>query len=354
MVHHRESNVDWIHLAFYGAIACVVIVIGGFAIWGFVERQSLVIRPEPLPKITLVASDGAAPLAASWIRLLTRAGLNPNLVALADLDRVEGVVVLCGVEEIPADKARLLEAATALAFVGNPPETPLGGLRLAADRAPSDQAFRVSDIPSPVLARIRPGAAIRTEVAEVALLQETPGMIIDARWDGNARAAVMHMEKNGRRYLWFGVEPDALPALDRELVLILRAGFRWVAGQPVSDGAVGAPQTAKTLAGVAREEARVSRFAFSVDRGSRDGVLTVRMINRAPEPISNPTVMIWLPLGVKSVSLGGDFIMSRNATLTGVPEQGACLLSLPRLARGETRVLKLVMVEPERDGSPQT
>jgi len=72
---------------------------------------------------------------------------------------------------------------------------------------------------------------------------------------------------------------------------------------------------------------------------------TVRMINRGGRPLANPTLKIWMPPRVTKVALAGDMIMRRNATLTGVPEEGACLMSLPLLTRNEERVLKLEIVE---------
>ena len=35
-------------------------------------------------------------------------------------------------------------------------------------------------------------------------------MVVDARWSKNSRAVIMHMEKDGSRYLWIGLDPDAL------------------------------------------------------------------------------------------------------------------------------------------------
>ena len=171
-------------------------------------------------------------------------------------------------------------------------------------------------------------------------------MNIDARWRENARAAMMHIEVDGARCLWFGIDPNALfNPDDRQLLLLLRTAFRWAAGQPVSDGAIGAPQLAKTLTPDARRDARVNRFAFTVDRLPNRNQFGIRMTNRGGRPLMNPTVKIWLPPGVTQVGLGGDFIMRRNATLTGVPEEGACLVSLPSLTRNEDRVMKLRIVE---------
>jgi hypothetical protein len=74
-------------------------------------------------------------------------------------------------------------------------------------------------------------------------------------------------------------------------------------------------------------------------------MLTVRMTNRGGTPLPNPTVKVWMPPRVTKVALAGDIIMRRNATLTGIPEEGACLISLPSLTRNEERVLKLEIVE---------
>ena len=73
-------------------------------------------------------------------------------------------------------------------------------------------------------------------------------------------------------------------------------------------------------------------------------MFSVTMTNRGGRSINNPTVKIWLPPRVTEVALAGDIIMNRNATLTGVPEDGACLVSLASLTRNEDRVLKIKVV----------
>lgn len=129
MARRHEARVDWKHLAFYGAAAAVMAIIGLVAIWAFIERQSLVIQPEPLPKITLVTHDASSPLAASWVRLLTNAELQPTLVPLETFDPIEGVVVFCDVDEIPARLAtplvNFVSHGGSIAFVGKPPATPI-------------------------------------------------------------------------------------------------------------------------------------------------------------------------------------------------------------------------------------
>ena len=52
MARRHESRVSRSLLAAYGAVMAMVVVIGAVAIWTFIEKQSLVINPEPLPKIT--------------------------------------------------------------------------------------------------------------------------------------------------------------------------------------------------------------------------------------------------------------------------------------------------------------
>ena len=172
-------------------------------------------------------------------------------------------------------------------------------------------------------------------------------MVVDARWKTSARAVVMHMEDDGARTIWFGFDPNSLAQQqDQQLNLLLRTAFRWVAGQPISDGAVG--QTSQHLTPEARRGARQQRFAFSVDRMTNPRLFSIRMTNRGTLPIDNPTVKIWLPPGVTEVALAGDFISKRNASLSGVPEEGACVVTLRTLTRSEDRVMKLKIVSSRR------
>lgn len=358
MARRHDARVDWKHLVVPGLALTVVLIIGAIAIWSFIERQSLVIQPETLPKITIVTSSTTSRLAASWVRLLTKAEMNPTLVPLETFDPIEGVVVFCDIPEIPPRTVTLLEEfirkGGALVFVGTPPQTPIGQYHLTADEGLSDWSFKLGENSSPVLARLDPGIVFSVRRSKVALLKESPRMGVDARWSEKSRAVAIHEEVQGARYLWFGFDPDAITGDDATLLLMLRTAFRWAAGQPVSDGAVGAPQTAKTLTPNARKEARENGFAFSVDRAKDPTLLTVRMINRGGNVLANPTVKIWMPPRVTRVALGGDVIMRRSATITGVPEEGACLVSLPSLGRSEDRVLKLEIVAERAVVAPST
>ena len=349
MARRHESHVNFTHLAFYGLVVGIVVIIGGLAIWSFIERQSLVIQPEPLPKVTVVTLDPRSRLAASWVRLLTDSQLNPTLVPLDAFDPIEGVVVFCDIPDIPPRLAALLDEFVrrggALVFVGNPPRTPIGNFHITADIGTSDSEVKLSENASPLLTRNKPGETLRFEPGPVFFLKETPRMMVDARWGESSRAVIMHQEIDRGRYLWFGFDPDALSGDSTGVKLVLRSAFRWVSGQPVSGGAIGAPQLAKTLAASARVEASDKGFDFSVDRTRNANVFTIRMINRGGAPLANPTVKIWLPPRVTKVALAGDFIMRRTATLTGIPEEGACLVSLAGLARNEDRVMKLRIVE---------
>jgi len=344
----HEAHVQWKHILWYVPILAIVVVVGALAIWSFIERQSLVIEPEPLPKVTMITADPRSRLTAAWVRLLTTSEVQPTLVPADQIETLQGVIVICDLWAIPpklqAELSRFIDRGGSVAILGAPPSTPIGKVRLAADSGMSDSGVKLSESVSPILARLNPGYSIAARKTQVAFLKESPRMNIDARWDGNSRAAVMHMEEGGSRYLWIGFDPDAVNAQDRQLTLMLRTAFRWVAGQPVSDGAVGDAAQARTLAPDARRLAREERFAFSVDRvGQRD--FSIQMTNRGGRAIQNPTVKIWLPPGVTQVALAGDFIMKRRASLTGVPEEGACLISLPSLTRNEERVMKIRIAE---------
>jgi hypothetical protein len=348
-VARHDVPIDWKHLLLPGLALTIVVIVGALAIWSFVEGRLLVSQPEPLPKITVVTVDPRSRLAAAWVRLLTRAEMNPTLVPLETFDPIEGVVVFCDIAEIPPRLADLLEEFVhrggALAYVGSPPRTPIGPFHLSADPGMSDALIKLGENASPVLARLNPGLALPVRPGPVSLLKESPRMVVDARWANNSRAVAMHVEIDGGRYLWFGLDPDALLRDEPQLMVLLRSAFRWVAGQPVSDGAVGAPQSAKTLTPDARREARQKGFAFSVDRSPNPRMLTVRMINGGGIPLPNPTVKVWMPPRVTKVALAGNVFMTRRATLSGDPAEGACLISLPSLTRNEDRVLKLEIVE---------
>ena len=355
MARH-ESHVHWKHLLFYGVAVTVVVLIGAIAIWSFIEKQSVVIQPEPLPKVTVVTADANSRLAAAWVAFFSRAEMPATLVPLEKFDPIEGVVVFCQVPTISPQLANMLDTFVhrggAIAFVGIPPETPIGKLQFSVDIGQSDRSFKLAETVSPILARLNPGYEVASNAGEVAFLKESPRMSIDARWTNNARATVMHMEEDGSRYLWFGFNPDNLVvAKDPQLVGLMKSAFRWAAGQPISDGAVGPPQLAKTLTRDARRQARADQFSFSVDRMQERNGFFVTMVNRGSASIQNPTVKIWLPPRVTEVALTGDVIMKRDATVTSVPGEAACLVSLPALRQNEKRVLKLKVVRQRGDVS---
>jgi hypothetical protein len=341
----HEALVQWKHILWYVPILALVIIVGALAIWSFIERESLVIEPEPLPKVTLVTADPRSRLTAAWVRLLTASEMQPTLVPADQLEVLQGVIVVCDIWELPPKVQealrRFIEHGGSVAILGAPPNTPIGNVHLVADSGMCDTGFKLSESVSPVLARLNPGYTVASARAPVSFLKESPRMTIDARWNGNSRAVVMHMEQAGTRYLWIGFDPDAVRGDDRQLTLMLRTAFRWVAGQPVSDGAVGEADQARTLTAGARRQAREERFAFSVDPIGNKRQFSIRMTNRGGRPIQNPTVKIWLPPGVTQVALAGDFIMKRRASLQPVPEEGACLISLPSLTRNEERVMKI-------------
>jgi hypothetical protein len=348
---HHESRVHWKHLALYAPILLIVTLLGAWAIWSFFERQSLQLVPEPLPRVTLVTADPRSPLTAAWVRLLTEAEMAPTLVSVEQVEPLQGVVALCDLETLPAPLAASIaehiRRGGGIAVLGAPPSTPIGPLHLAADRGMSDSAFTMGENPSPILARLTPGYEVQTRPTEVAFLKETPRMRVDARWRTNARAVIMHMEEKDARVVWMGLRPDAVPK-NPPLMLLFRTAFRWLDGQPVSDGAVGDAAQAATMTPDARTLARSQRFAFAIERLRDRRSFGIRIANRGLGPIDNPTVQIWLPPGVTQVALAGDWTMKRKVTLNGNPQDGACTISIPALRKNEERVVKLKVVAARR------
>ena len=353
MPRHHDAHVHWKHLASYGAVMVLVAAIGAFALWSFFEKQSLVTVPDPLPKITVVTIDANSRLAAAWVNLLTRAGLQATLVPMEKFEPIEGVVLICDVPAIPPKTAATLETFVrrggSLAFAGIPPSTAIGELRLSAEEGPSDTAIKLSEAASPILARLNPGSEVQMRRGDVALLKESPQMIVDARWREKARAAVMHMEQDGARFLWMGFDPDALAEKDdRQMLLLIRTAFRWAAGQPVSEGAVGDATTARTLTPESRRDARAARFAFGVDRLTNPRLFLLHVANRGQKPIDNPSVMIWLPPKASDAAVGGDLFMRRNVSLTAMQSERAWVVSVPRLGPNEDRLIKLKVETAQR------
>lgn len=349
-LHKHIGRVEWKHVALYIPPLLIVLVLGVFAIWSFLERQSLELEAVPMPRVTVVTANPASRLAASWVRLLNDAELQPTLVSADKVEALQGVVVLCDLWQLPpplaANLDRFLHNGGAVVVAGTPPVTPLNGMTLTADSGLSDNAVKLSEIASPLLARLGPGNLVSLRPAQVAFLKETPRMAVDARWRMNARAAVMHIESGGTRYVWFGVDPDALPpGGNNEFTLLVRTAFRWAGGEAISDGAAGAAAETKAFSPDSRRRAREQHFAFAVDRLRNHNQFSVRLLNRGTAPIENPTVKVWLPPGVRQAALAGDLFMRRNATMTAVPDEGACLIALPSLARNDERVLKIKVTE---------
>jgi len=280
------------------------------------------------------------------VRLLNDAELQSTLVTADKVESLQGVIVLCDIWQLPptlsANVDRFLKGGGAVVVVGSPPVTPLGGMQLTADSGLSDNAVKLGETASPLLARLTPGAEVSLRPTKVAFLKETPRMAVDARWRMSSRAAIMHVESATSRYVWMGIDPDALPpAGDNEFTLLVRTAFRWAGGEAISDGAVGPAAETKAFTPATRLHARQERFAFSVDRLRNHDQFAVRMVNRGAAPLENPTIKVWLPPGVQQVALAGDLLMQHNVTLTGIPEERACLIALPSLGRGAEKVLKV-------------
>src|SRR5947207_7886805 len=121
---HHEAHVAWKHIAVYVPVVLVVIFLGGLALWSFTERQSLVVVPEAIPRVTLVTGDAASPLTAAWARLLNAAAIETTLVPVEQAGAVQGVVAVCNVKSVPPSLR-----GKGIAILGTPPATPVGPVR---------------------------------------------------------------------------------------------------------------------------------------------------------------------------------------------------------------------------------
>jgi hypothetical protein len=344
----------WRALLFYGLTSLIVLGVGGLVIYTFIEKRTLTaqVAPEGLPSVSIVTPSVDSPFCAAWVTMLTRAQIPATLVPVDRMEPTDGLIALCDLSEIPDTLRDTIVQTIAdgggVIFLGSTPrsEPPLLGLSTA--RVMSDDNVVLAEAATPVLARVQPGKEIRVQRSEVAYVEETPRMVIDGRWKENAHAAVAHYRLNPGRVLWMGFDPSKLYIpTDREVLLMMRTSFRWVAGQPVSEGAIGSPLAAKTLTPAARNEARAKRMRYSVDRLPDSEWFTVRITNHSKERLLGPTVKFWLPPNTVRVELGGSAISRRYVTLTGDPEENAVLISLLALAPNEDRIIKLRAVKKD-------
>lgn len=338
----------WRALLFYGIASLVVLVAGGLVIYTFFEKRTLsqIIAPEPLPKVSVVTADPESKFAAAWIDLLTNADFAATLVPLDKVEPTEGILALCNLKEIPETLRKYvsdtLAAGGGVAILGEAPSTDPALLGLTTSTMMSGDVIKFTEAATPVLARVQPGRELGSKPSEVAVAEETPRMVVNARWKNSARAAIVHYRVSPGRVLWFGFDPSKLYVQkDRHLVVLLRTGFRWVAGQPVSEGAIGTPMAAKTLTPDARLAARAKRMSYSVDRLRDSDWFTLRIRNNSKERLLSPTVKFWLPPHTVRVELGGSLVSRRYVTLMGDPEENAVLVSIFSLGPYEDRIIKL-------------
>lgn len=349
MGRHDRGGIGWRALIFYGIASAIVAVIAFLSLHFFFERQMLrgELVPEPLPDVVIVTGNIDDPGTAAWVTMLAGADFSPRLVSVEAARGVDGVLALCNIDSVSPKLRALVEQQIAkqgsLALLGSVPQELRALTGISTESGQSSGALVISESVSPILARVQPGREIGAGSSEVHYLQESEKSEVDARWKSNARAAIAHLEDEKKRVIWFGFDPAALHVRgDRHLGLMLRTAFRWVDGQPVSDGASGSsPTVARSFAPSARVESRGLRLTFSVDRMPDEGIYSVRVMNRGKLRISNPTVKFWLPPDARRVELIGSWISRRRVELVPVEGENAVLIVLPALAPNEDRVMRL-------------
>jgi hypothetical protein len=335
-------------VAVYGLASLLVLAVGSVAIWSFVERRTIrgTLAPEALPAVAVVTADPDSELAAAWVELLTKAQFSPTLVPIERYEPSEGVLALADVDELTPRLAEGIRATLAqgggVAVLGRVPEGAAALLAMTAGEGTSGSGIVFSEAASPVLARVRPGHSLRTAPRPVSLLEESPAMKVDARWEESARAAIAHYRHGGGRVLFLGFSPAALwNRADNELGLMLRTAFRWVAGQPVSEAAAGMPAASRTLTSASRLQAR-GVMSWSVDRLEADGdSFVLRIRNNGSANLPNPTVKIWLPESAAQVDVAGSLFGRRGVSLSAVEGERAAIVSLAGLRAHEERLIRL-------------
>ena len=339
-------------VAVYGLAGLLVLAVGSVAIWHFLERQSLrkILAPEPLPAITVVTGDSDSELAAAWVDLLTRAQFSPTLVTLDKYEPAEGVLAVAdAVALTPALERGIREKLAGGGggvVLGSPPQGTETLLGMTAEPGESGAAITFSEAASPVLARVRPGYELRATPESIGLLEETPTMKVDARWEGSSRAAIAHYRHGGGRVLFLGFSPARLwNRADNELGLLLRTSLRWIASQPVSEGAAGMPAASRTLTPASRLRARTV-MSWSFDRLEGEaGEFILRIRNGGKVNLPNPTVKIWLPEKVRDIEVAGSLFGRRGVSITPVEGERAAIVSLSGLRGREDRLIRLQAVE---------
>jgi hypothetical protein len=342
----HEHRHNWRALFFYGIVSVLVLAGGVAIVLSFLETQRLRSRiaAEPLPRVMVLTHDDSSRLAAAWVSTLTESGFKATLVSFENFRPVAGdLLAICSSAPIPPAAAAAVQSSLqqgrGVVVLGDFP-APLDRFRTTSMM--SAGPVRLGQAVSPVLARIEPQHEIGTRDATVSVIEETPEMVVDARWGVSAKAAIAHWSADGGRMLWMGFDPGALHfAKDRQLSLLLRTALRWVDGQPVSDGASGAAASAKALEVTARIDARRKRLSYSVDRLNDKGSLAVRMVNKGKQPIENATIKIWLPPESKQCNVVRHFWKDRDVALANAGDEHAVTVTVPRLSPNEDRVLQL-------------
>lgn len=343
----HEHRRDWRPIVFYATVSLLVLVIAVFVLWTFFEKQALQreIAAESLPKIAVIYDAPEARLAAAWVSVLTDAGFSATLVPQeSDTPTGESLPALCSSTPLPPRLRTFINGRLAegegLLILGSSPPRLLAPLKTTV--AKSSGAIRIVKSPSPIVARVQPEYEIGASSVDVHTIEETPAMSVDARWSNDSRAAVAHFGIDRARVVWLGFDPGALwVPKDRQLAVLLRAALRWVAGQPVSDAAIGGIAEAKALNAAARVAARKQKLAFSVDRLDDRGGLIVRVINKGAARLENATVKVWLPPRASRCHLAGSFMLRRGVVLSSDPVERAVLVTTPTLEPYETRVVHL-------------
>lgn len=327
----------------YGTLAFIVGVGATLIVVAFISRGAIRVAATttPLPKVVVVAREGSG-LADAWLAALAEAGLDAVAVTPERYQPAQDLLVLCSVEVdhpvLASEIRRRIDDGGGIILTGAVPPQASSLLRAeVSEGAISDPQLVVTERPSPLLARIRPGFRAAAAPTRHPVLEEHRAVSVDARWAAPARAAIAHWTVGRARVAWFGFRPsrDELEEVPM-LAVLTRAALRWTVGQPVSDGAAGPTRDVATFSERARINAQDLGFGFSAEPAGDDQI-ELLVVNRGEQALENPRVRLWLPPGWDRVALRTPIFTRKEARLTAAGSGGALDVHLPALAPLEER-----------------
>lgn len=331
----------------YGLLAFAIGVAATLIVALFLSRGAIrsPAVSTPLPRAVIVA-QADDPVAQAWLTALVEAELDTAYVEPQRYEPGDHLLVIVSLASnhsaITAEVRRRISAGGGIILVGEVPSAVAELIGTTARSADVQTAVvRTSERASPLLARVRPGIELPAAPAPRAVLEETPAMVVDARWTEPPAAAIAHWTNRRARIAWFGTTLEDQDLRNVPMLgVLVRAATRWAAGQPISDGALRQEREGEPFSAASRQLAQDHGLGYSAQR-SRNDEIEVVVVNRGTESLSNAQVRIWLPADVRSAGIGREMLRTPDATLTEADGGDAVDLHIPSIEPSERRSYRL-------------